>query len=61
MDEVASGGGEIVITKNGKPISRLVPYRERPKESVRNRSGEAENSRRHRLPSGCQLGRGIEP
>ncbi len=31
MDEVAEGGGEIVITKNGKPVSRLVPYRERPK------------------------------
>ena len=31
MDEVADGGGEIVITKNGKPVSRLVPYRERPK------------------------------
>ena len=31
MDDVADGGGEIVITKNGKPVSRLVPYRERPK------------------------------
>ena len=31
MDEVADSGGEIVITKNGKPLSRLVPYRERPK------------------------------
>ena len=31
MDEVADGGGEVVITKNGKPVSRLVPYRERPK------------------------------
>ena len=31
MDEVADGGGEVVITKNGKPASRLVPYRERPK------------------------------
>ena len=31
MDEVAEGGSEIVITKNGKPVSRLVPYRERPK------------------------------
>ena len=31
MDEVADGGGEIVITKNGKPVSRLVPYEERPK------------------------------
>ena len=31
MDEVADGGGEVVITKNGKPVSRLMPYRERPK------------------------------
>lgn len=31
MDEVAEGGCQIVITKNGRPVSRLVPYRERPK------------------------------
>ena len=30
MDEVADSGDEIVITKNGKPVSRLVPYRETP-------------------------------
>ena len=30
MNEVADKGSEIIITKNGKPISRLVPYRERP-------------------------------
>ncbi len=30
MDEVAESGGEIVITKNGRPVSRLVPYRARP-------------------------------
>lgn len=28
IDEVAADGGEIVITKNGAPICRLVPYRE---------------------------------
>ena len=28
MDEVAETGEEIVITKNGEPVSRLVPYRE---------------------------------
>ena len=27
MDEVAESGEEIVITKNGRPIARLVPYR----------------------------------
>jgi prevent-host-death family protein len=27
MDEVAETGQSVVITKNGKPVSRLVPYR----------------------------------
>lgn len=31
MDEVAENGHEIVITKNGRPVSRLVPCREKPK------------------------------
>lgn len=31
MDEVAAKGHEVVITKNGRPVSRLVPYREKPK------------------------------
>lgn len=31
MDEVAASGDEIIITKNGRPVSRLVPYREKPK------------------------------
>ena len=30
MDEISANGGEIVITKNGLPVSRLVPYREKP-------------------------------
>ena len=30
MDEVAESGQEIVITKNGRPVSRLVPYRQKP-------------------------------
>ena len=30
MDEVNDTGEEIVITKRGRPVSRLVPYRERP-------------------------------
>ena len=30
MDEVATSGEEIVITRNGRPVSRLVPFRERP-------------------------------
>ena len=28
MDDVADSGIEIVITKHGKPVSRLSPYRE---------------------------------
>ena len=30
LDEVAESGEEIVITKNGKPVARLLPYREKP-------------------------------
>ena len=38
MDEVADSGVEIVITKNGRPVSRLVPYRaEEPSMFGRNR------------------------
>ena len=31
MDEAAQSGEEIVIIKNGRPVSRLVPYHEKPK------------------------------
>ena len=31
MDEVAEDGGEIVITKNGKPVAKLTAFHERPK------------------------------
>ena len=31
MNEVAESGTEYVITKNGRPVSRLVPYRKKPK------------------------------
>ncbi len=31
MDEVAGSGEEIVITKYGRPVSRLLPYREKPR------------------------------
>ncbi len=30
MDEVAATGEEIVITKNGRPVSKLVPCTDRP-------------------------------
>ena len=31
MDEVAESGEEIVITKYGKPVSKLIPFRKKPK------------------------------
>lgn len=31
MDEVAEGAGEIVITKHGKPVARLVAHLDPPK------------------------------
>ena len=30
MDEVAETGDEIVVTKNGVPTARLIPYRQKP-------------------------------
>ena len=30
MDEVAETGESIVVTKNGRPVSRLMPYRRLP-------------------------------
>ena len=29
MDEVAESGEEIIITKNGKPVAKLTPHKER--------------------------------
>ena len=31
MDEIAESGESVVITKNGRPVSRLVPYVDKPK------------------------------
>ncbi len=30
MDDVAATGEPVVVTKNGRPVSRLEPYRQRP-------------------------------
>ena len=30
MDDVADSGEEIIITKNGRPVLRLVPYHSKP-------------------------------
>ncbi len=32
MDVVAQSGEEIVVTKNGKPVSRMVPFRRKPRQ-----------------------------
>ena len=40
MDEVAETGEEIVITKNGKPVAKLTPYREK-KEVQPDKIGES--------------------
>lgn len=34
MDEVAASGREVIITKRGKPVARLVPIAPAPRESV---------------------------
>ena len=31
MDEVAETGDELIVSKNGRPVARLVPYRRKPK------------------------------
>ena len=30
MDEIADSGTEIIITKNGRPVSRLIPWHKKP-------------------------------
>ena len=48
IDEVAESGEEIVITKNGRPVLRLLPYREKPKSWFgRDRGHRIRDSRRH--------------
>jgi prevent-host-death family protein len=42
MDEIAETGETLVITKNGKPLSRLVPYRPRVDSLWARHEGEIE-------------------
>lgn len=30
MDEISAAGEETIVTRNGVPVGRFVPYRERP-------------------------------
>ena len=52
MDEVADSGAEYVITKNGRPVSRLVPWRKKPRYALRDRPRKARDPRGHRSASG---------
>ena len=61
MDEVAESGEEIVITKNGRPVSRLVPFRERPRESLRHRQRSDRDSRRHHRADRRGVGSPVRP
>ena len=36
LDEVQESGESVVVTKRGKPVAQVVPYRERRAESLRN-------------------------
>ena len=60
MDEVAERGQEIVITKRGKPVARLVPLRS--EDSIRDRSvldsGLGARAGSHPHPSPLPQGRG---
>ena len=58
MDEVAESGEEIVITKNGRPVSKLVPYLEEAGESLWYRQGKNPDTWRHRLSHACRMVRG---
>ena len=31
MDEVAESGEEVIITKHGRPVSKLTPFKQKPK------------------------------
>jgi len=42
MDEIAESQETIVITKHGRPVSRLIPYRETPASLFALHRGEIE-------------------
>lgn len=41
MDQVAATGEEVVITKHGRPVSRLVPFRKPAKTLIGLHKGKA--------------------
>ena len=49
MDEVAESGEEIVITKHGRPVSKLAPIRERPNAPFGRFPGQDSQLGRYRL------------
>ncbi|REJ85090.1 MAG: type II toxin-antitoxin system prevent-host-death family antitoxin [Acidobacteria bacterium] len=42
IDEVAESGEGLVITKDGRPVSKLLPYRELPKSPFGLHAGDTE-------------------
>ena len=59
MDEVAEHGGEIVITKNGKPVAKLTAFSRAPQVSLWRWPRAHENSRRHHQSFGRRMGSAI--
>ena len=51
MDEVVESGEEIVITKEGRPVSRLVPYQEKQEKQP-----DAKNIKRPKTLFGINKG-----
>ena len=56
MDEVAENGGEIVITKNGKPMAKLTAFHDRPRSLFGAGRGRMEILGRHHQSFGCRMG-----
>ena len=52
MDEVAESGEDIVITKQGRPVSRLVPYREKQEKAQ-----DSDNTKNLKSPFGAYRGK----
>ena len=56
MDEVAESGEEIIITKYGRPVSKLIPYRRKPKSFFGADKGRMKDHWRHHQSYRCRMG-----
>jgi prevent-host-death family protein len=52
MDEVAASGEEVIVTKNGVPVGKFVPYRRKPKSLRGLHSGQVRTNDDLVAPSG---------